>query len=527
MHTVVWGYANKTTYTPCYASEECNITDDSFPVQLYPIEMQQGSVLRFKPSSHEGLPFTMKAMMVDEQGFLACNASRALSTTVIKTNDTVDVDSSLLTPGTHYFIEASDGFSIFDCNLGLRVRVVVKPSVCGDEGQDVTCGGQGLCATFHEDPDYKCLCCGTYEGAGCGQYNPCLSNPCSMGGQCVQDSEDSEKFTCECSLEYYGTLCQKRREDLCEIIKCQNNGTCLGNSTHFQCECPIGLEGSHCEVDTDDCSPSPCEHGACIDDRGGFLCQCKPGYYGETCSQLRQGCSLSPCKNGGYCQDLTTDPNDFRFTCHCLPGWSGKDCSTKVAACESDTCSYHGQCHEDLKTGFRCSCHAGFTGTKCEININDCSPNPCKYGGHCKDGVNSHICMCINSHMGSNCQYAMDLFTPILEGPGSAGGLSREHAQNLYIVAGVLGAVVLFVVVVLVVCFCRVSGAYKHCCSCWRFKSWRNYHMHRDSLVVGVDVSSANDCPLAVDSFYRQDDLDPRTDAYARSFHGSFENQTV
>ncbi|KAK3791911.1 hypothetical protein RRG08_026813, partial [Elysia crispata] len=328
VHSVVWGYHN-TTFTPCDSGDDCNTTDDSFPVQLHPVEMQHGSVLRFIPSIHEGLPFTMKSVMVDEEGFLTCNASRTQQVTVFESNETIDIDARLLTPGTHYFIEASDGHSLFECSLGLRIKVVVKPSTCGSEGQDVTCGGQGLCATFQDEPNYKCLCCGNYEGAGCEKFNPCLSNPCGRRGQCEQDDEDPEKFSCECSLEYYGTTCQHKRENLCDVIKCQNNGTCVGNSTHFLCECPDGLSGSHCEVDLNDCSPMPCENGACVDERGGYQCHCEPGYYGDTCSNQRLGCSLNPCKHGGYCEDLTSDPKKFQFKCHCLPGWSGKDCSNK------------------------------------------------------------------------------------------------------------------------------------------------------------------------------------------------------
>ena len=85
-----------------------------------------------------------------------------------------------------------------------------------------------------------------------------------------------------------------------------------------------------------------------------------------------------------------------------------------------------------------------------------------------------------NSNFKFRSPLPVDLFTPILEGPGSAGGLSREHQRNLYIVAGVLAAIVLAVVLVLVVCFCRVSGAYRKCFCCWNVNSWMHYHKHRE-----------------------------------------------
>ena len=36
-------------------------------------------------------------------------------------------------------------------------------------------------------------------------------------------------------------------------------------------------------LDTDDCSPHPCNYGNCTDEVDGFSCSCYDGYDGETC----------------------------------------------------------------------------------------------------------------------------------------------------------------------------------------------------------------------------------------------------
>ena len=42
------------------------------------------------------------------------------------------------------------------------------------------------------------------------------------------------------------------------------------------------LTGVHCQTDTDDCNPNPCNNGATCSDRvDDFACTCAPGYEGE------------------------------------------------------------------------------------------------------------------------------------------------------------------------------------------------------------------------------------------------------
>ncbi|XP_059145463.1 delta and Notch-like epidermal growth factor-related receptor, partial [Physella acuta] len=320
---------------------------------------------------------------------------------------------------------------------------------------------------------------------------------------------------------YFGQFCENQTENLCNMVDCFNNATCLGNSSHFSCLCPSGLTGTHCEVDINECEPSPCVHGQCVDQRNGYLCLCEPGYHGDNCTEMHQECSLNPCKNNGYCQEM--EGTHFDFTCHCQPGWAGRDCSTKVPACVPNTC-IHGTCLEGINN-FTCTCDQGYTGSRCEVNINDCNPNPCRFGGHCKDGVNAHTCLCIHSHAGSNCQFTLDLFSPILEDVDIAGGIihNPQHTRNLYIVAGTLTAAVVVMILILIGCYCRISQAYLSCCGISRLFWYKKY---REDLTINVDVTSASDCPLAVDSYWKQ--IDCETEAlHSSSSRNSFQNHTV
>ncbi|KAI8772377.1 fibropellin-1, partial [Biomphalaria glabrata] len=491
-------------------------------VQLKSIEMQAGNILRFTPSKNSGSNFSMQIYEVTEDGFLSCNFSLGTAVIEHETNETFDVPQHFLDPGSHYFIGTSNISALARCDFGLRLNVTVKSNKCHDNHIS-PCHGWGLCITYPNEPTFKCHCCGTYRGTYCELFDSCLSNPCLNGGLCYHPANNSHEFACQCSLGYYGLVCENQTDNLCDMVDCYNNSTCTGNSSHFHCHCPAGLTGTHCEVDINECEPRPCYNGGhCVDERNGFKCLCEPGYHGVTCSEGREPCSLSPCKNGGFCHNRTTE-DAKSFACHCKPGWGSEDCSQKISVCDTKPCQ-HGTCIE--KEGeFACSCFPGFTGTRCEVNINDCDPNPCKYGGHCKDGVHSHTCMCIHSHAGSNCQFTLDLFSPILEDVDIAGGIIHNptHTRNLYIAAGTLTGAVLIMVLILIICYCRISRSYLSCCGLHRIFLYKKFH---EDYIVNVDVTSASDCPLAVDSYWKH--IDSETEALSSSSsRSSFQNHTV
>lgn len=531
VHNVTWGYGSNLT---CHFRVTCNGSEATFNetqtdwnetdmqhVQLRPVQMQLGNILRFFPSDMT-FPLPILPYQVDELGFITCNVSRGEPILAAETNQTFDVPQKFLQSGSNYFIVDSDLHPLVSCHAGLRINVTVKSSSC-HETYGALCSGWGLCVTYHSQPSFDCHCCGNYKGENCDIFDSCLSHPCQNGGSCLHPNNDSHEFACECPLGFYGSHCENQTADLCDVVECYNNATCTGNSTNFYCRCPAGLTGTHCEVDINECQSSPCVHGTCVDKRNGFICQCDPGFHGDTCSERHRMCSLSPCKHGGFCHELDTPPGPFQFACHCRPAWTGRDCTTRVPACYPNPCR-HGKCVEG-KDSFSCICSPGYTGTRCEVNINDCDPNPCKFGGHCRDGVNAHTCLCIHSHAGSNCQFTLDLFSPILEDTDISGGIihNPRHTRNLYIVAGTLTAAIAVMVLVLIVCYCRISGTYRSCCGVSKFNLYRRY---REDMTLNVDVTSASDCPLAVDSFWKP--LDSETEALSSSSsRQSFQNHTV
>uniref|UniRef100_A0A0B7AAG7 Uncharacterized protein n=1 Tax=Arion vulgaris TaxID=1028688 RepID=A0A0B7AAG7_9EUPU len=123
------------------------------------------------------------------------------------------------------------------------------------------------------------------------------------------------------------------------------------------------------------------------------------------------------------------------------------------------------------------------------------------------------------------CVLPVDLFSPILEDTDATGGIihNPRHTRNLYIVAGTLSAAVAIMILVLLVCYCRISGTYRSCCGMTNFIRYRR---HRDDMTLNVDVTSASDCPLAVDSFWKP--LDSESESLRNSSsRQSFQNHTV
>ena len=82
---------------------------------------------------------------------------------------------------------------------------------------------------------------------------------------------------------------------------------------------PDGYEGILCNIEKNECIPSPCVFASeCVDELGGFDCICLPGYEGDTCNININECIPDPCLNAGVCVDMI---NDFR--CACMPGYTG------------------------------------------------------------------------------------------------------------------------------------------------------------------------------------------------------------
>ena len=88
---------------------------------------------------------------------------------------------------------------------------------------------------------YSCHCCDTYTGHHCQELNGCINHQCLNGATCIDVAEGYD-------------------------------------GTSYQCACPEGRSGVHCEIDTNECHSDPCLNGGvCVDLNNGYQCYCIPG----------------------------------------------------------------------------------------------------------------------------------------------------------------------------------------------------------------------------------------------------------
>ncbi|XP_028828786.1 protein crumbs homolog 2a isoform X2 [Denticeps clupeoides] len=188
---------------------------------------------------------------------------------------------------------------------------------------------------------------------------------------------------------------------VCETNPCQHGGVCLDRFNLFSCDCASGWEGSHCDVDINECVLHPCAHGRCTNQAGGFQCTCLPGYGGSTCEEDLNECLDGVCENGGTCVDGIN-----RYTCVCPPEYSGPRCQWNYPPqlCGQDVqCANNGVCHDEI-WGANCTCVPGFSGDRCEVEVDECMSNPCLNGGSCVDRLNRFRCVCAAGFSGPFCE---------------------------------------------------------------------------------------------------------------------------
>jgi len=144
---------------------------------------------------------------------------------------------------------------------------------------------------------------------------------------------------------------------------CLNGGVCSASGSGYQCQCPTGYEGTHCE------KPS------CVDKRR----ECKAwdrhyqycsrtdwllGFMKKNCRKTCGFCDLNVCEehkniclNGGTCS-VRRDS----FECTCVNGFEGPVCASRPKRCDGKVCSNAGY----LNKSCNCECAPGTTGDLCE-----------------------------------------------------------------------------------------------------------------------------------------------------------------
>ena len=98
---------------------------------------------------------------------------------------------------------------ICTCNAGFT------GDTCGETIDDCSvnsCKNNGICV--YADGSFKCICPPNFSGPDCSVSvslkNPCNPNPCQNNGECIAQSNNTS-FTCFCTVEYTGSLCELKR----------------------------------------------------------------------------------------------------------------------------------------------------------------------------------------------------------------------------------------------------------------------------------------------------------------------------
>lgn len=160
-------------------------------VQLKPVQMQETDDLIFITDrdailyDYQFIPHILPMEANSEQAFLSCNTTNAIPLTENPTIARLNVNESLLSVGTQYFL--ADMNALYRCNFGLRLNVTVKTQKCVDPGDvvpDRFCNDRGKCFTDFMRKNYECLCCEGYAGEFCQFEDPCHAKPCANGGVC-------------------------------------------------------------------------------------------------------------------------------------------------------------------------------------------------------------------------------------------------------------------------------------------------------------------------------------------------------
>eukprot|EP00117_Sycon_ciliatum_P021146 scpid22649/ scgid18623/ Cadherin-related tumor suppressor; Protein fat len=151
------------------------------------------------------------------------------------------------------------------------------------------------------------------HGAASGSLPPAAavsSTPvsvCENNATCMDLTND---YVCSCTPGFTGQNCEIRF-DRCTLQPglCQHNGTCVDSSpnTGLSCVCPIGYNGSHCDVNPDDCPGAVCGVGTCVDGLAMFTCTCPPSRTGRICQYASGACDSALCTGSDQCIPRSLD----------------------------------------------------------------------------------------------------------------------------------------------------------------------------------------------------------------------------
>ncbi|CAF1562765.1 unnamed protein product [Adineta ricciae] len=166
------------------------------------------------------------------------------------------------------------------------------------------------------------------SSSGCSSSSVSASSTSPASTTTYSSTSPRIPFTpSQCNSSYVGSFCNIS-VNLCNTQPCENNGTCIKNSSltsGYFCRCLSNFNGSNCEYDHQICRPDTCLYNSrCIEmNLTSFFCNCSQGYTGDHCQSAINYCTNVTCMNNGVCRPLLLD-----YKCECFSGISGRHCET-------------------------------------------------------------------------------------------------------------------------------------------------------------------------------------------------------
>ncbi|XP_061187542.1 adhesion G protein-coupled receptor B1-like [Saccostrea echinata] len=196
------------------------------------------------------------------------------------------------------------------------------------------CQNNATCKNISTNGAINCTCKDGFFGTLCDRFNPCDSSPCQNSGICQNLTNNG--YVCHCHSGWTGSQCQYK--DLCLDNPCQNHGSCHPQNDSFHCDCKPDFYGERCTKYRFCTAGKLCRNGAnCdlldVDVRqvkingssanvtNWYNCRCPDGFTGIHCDQVARACEGDPCGSRGVCQEHGSD-----HVCYCLDGTKRRTC---------------------------------------------------------------------------------------------------------------------------------------------------------------------------------------------------------